>query len=412
MSDLGVWDGTKWVFVQKSGESSWWMAAKLLWKYGLSPIRTRNLMKATVGKFLQMYEPPYFPFRDLSTTAEKVGLTGVTAATGALFLQQNGVGEAFGRDLIQASTRVNYAQDLETINGLLTMVCMATDGAMSVAGGNWQIFDGMVAASGAKLRLNTSVDGVTLQKNGTFTLSTADVNDPASTEELVNFDEVVLAAPYQYANLKLSPQPRNPPSAISYVTLHVTLFTSPYLLKPEAFNLAPDARVPTTILTTTNTADNSAPILPFFSISTLRTLISPKTGEREYLYKIFSPAPVQASWLRSILDLKTNPPTTGDRVDGVPGVTWSYEKVWQSYPVESPRVTFEDLEIELGDDDEGGGEGGRVWYTSGIEGFISTMETSSLMGMNVARLIMDGWSETKEADQGWSTEENEYRTDL
>lgn len=34
-----------------------------------------------------------------------------------------------------------------------------------------------------------------------------------------------------------------------------------------------------------------------------------------------------------------------------------------------------------------------LWYTSGIEGFISTMETSSLMGRNVARLIVDGWLE-------------------
>lgn len=32
-----------------------------------------------------------------------------------------------------------------------------------------------------------------------------------------------------------------------------------------------------------------------------------------------------------------------------------------------------------------------MWYTSGIESFISTMETSSLMGMNVARLVVDGW---------------------
>ena len=32
-----------------------------------------------------------------------------------------------------------------------------------------------------------------------------------------------------------------------------------------------------------------------------------------------------------------------------------------------------------------------MWYTSGIESFISTMETSSLMGMNVARLVADGW---------------------
>ena len=65
-----------------------------------------------------------------------------------------------------------------------------------------------------------------------------------------------------------------------------------------------------------------------------------------------------------------------------------YEKVWQSYPVESPRVTFEALRLDDVEDDD---RAGKVWYTSGIEGFISTMETSSLMGMNVARLVVDGW---------------------
>jgi prenylcysteine oxidase/farnesylcysteine lyase len=32
-----------------------------------------------------------------------------------------------------------------------------------------------------------------------------------------------------------------------------------------------------------------------------------------------------------------------------------------------------------------------LWYTSGIESFISTMETSALSGKNVARLIRDEW---------------------
>ena len=47
-----------------------------------------------------------------------------------------------------------------------------------------------------------------------------------------------------------------------------------------------------------------------------------------------------------------------------------------------PRVTFEDVQLD---------QEGRVWYTSGIESFISTMETSSLMGGNVAALVVEGW---------------------
>jgi prenylcysteine oxidase / farnesylcysteine lyase len=45
-------------------------------------------------------------------------------------------------------------------------------------------------------------------------------------------------------------------------------------------------------------------------------------------------------------------------------------------------VTFEETELAKG-----------LYYTSGIESFISTMETSALMGMNVARLIMDDYLE-------------------
>ena len=65
-------------------------------------------------------------------------------------------------------------------------------------------------------------------------------------------------------------------------------------------------------------------------------------------------------------------------------VTWMYRKVWNSYPYELPRVTFESLKLDEG-----------LWYTSGIESFISTMETSALMGKNVARLVVDGWIEGK-----------------
>ena len=40
-----------------------------------------------------------------------------------------------------------------------------------------------------------------------------------------------------------------------------------------------------------------------------------------------------------------------------------------------------------------------MWYTSGIESFISTMETSSLMGMNVARLVVDRWNGKGKGDE-------------
>lgn len=52
-------------------------------------------------------------------------------------------------------------------------------------------------------------------------------------------------------------------------------------------------------------------------------------------------------------------------------------------------------------------DGNGLWYTSGIEQFISTMETSSLMGMNVARLVVDGWGGEGGNGQGGEAKEKQ-----
>lgn len=381
---LGVYDGRDWVFM--GSESGWWNTAKILWKYGLAPLRTQQLMKKTVGAFLKMYDEPHFPFMDLSQKAYDLGLTEATAATGEQFLEANGIQGSFGVDIIQASTRVNYAQNIDRIHGLESMVCMATSGAMSIQGGNWQIFDGMLKASGAKVLLNTSVSNVYRQSNGNYAVNALSSSYPSGID-LAIYDTVILAAPLQFAKLGLTPAPVNPPPEIPYVNLHVTLFTSPRKLNPQAFNLESD--VPATILTTTPKTNANLPP-PFYSISTLRTLKNPTTHQREYLYKIFSPAPVSSSWLHSILTpLRASPHHDDDDHDDDDErvISWVYEKLWQSYPYLPPRVTFEDVQLD---------KEGKVWYTSGIESFISTMETSSLMGMNVARLVADGWEKERE----------------
>jgi prenylcysteine oxidase/farnesylcysteine lyase len=59
-------------------------------------------------------------------------------------------------------------------------------------------------------------------------------------------------------------------------------------------------------------------------------------------------------------------------------------------------VTFEELELAPG-----------FYYTSGIESFISTMETSALMGMNVAQLIVNDYLEVLESQS--SSNENPHQ---
>ena len=392
---LGIWDGERLVFLQSDGSYSWWNTLKILWKYGLSPIRTQSLMKATVNKFLLMYGPPFFPFASITKTLHAIGLKAASNPSES-FLEENKIYPPFSTDIIQASTRVNYAQNLDQIHALEAMVCMAAEGAMSVHGGNWQVFDRMLKSSNNNILLNTNVNDISLTEDEeSYAVESFSMSEPVEgSSPAVNtdtFDAVVIATPLQFSNITINPTPSiYLPSPIPYVKLYVTLFTSPQFFQPESFNLAPGSILPTVVLTTLpHDASSSSDPPPFFSISTLRKVTNPATAppRREYLYKVFSPGPLHhpPSLARLLKPLSSSTAEEAAALE----ITWQYHKIWHSYPYLPPRVTFDDPQLD---------ESGKLWYTSGIEPFISTMETSSLMGMNVARLVVDRWQAEHDGD--------------
>ncbi|KFY16377.1 hypothetical protein V492_01362 [Pseudogymnoascus sp. VKM F-4246] len=385
---IGIWNGEKFVLLESSGGWEWWKTAKMLWKYGMSPIRANNLMKATVAKFFKLYQPPFFPFRSLSERVEQLDLLSATGVTGDQLLASNSVYPPFTTDIIQAFTRVNYLQNLGVIHGLETMVSMATDGATQVQGGNWQIFDLLLNASRATVHLDTTVSALE-KNNGRYILTSKATNagwTAVASEQ--QFDSVVIAAPLQYSGLKLSEGlVEKTPDEIPYVQLHATLFTTPLKLDGSYFGLKPGDVVPTTVYTTLSPSDDPTSRTDivgkagFFSVSSLRTVTHPKSGRKEFVYKIFSSEAVTKEFLGSLFGI------TPSELEGFPkspndAITWFYPHVWNSYPYEYPRVTFEDIELARG-----------LYYTAGIESFISTMETSALMGKNVAQLLVEDFTE-------------------
>lgn len=98
---LGIWNGERFVLTM-SAASGWWDTVKLLWRYGVAPVRTNNLMKETVGRFLKMYEAPHFPWLSLTRVARDLGLTDVTVVTGKQFLGEKGVNALFAEEVVQA----------------------------------------------------------------------------------------------------------------------------------------------------------------------------------------------------------------------------------------------------------------------------------------------------------------------
>lgn len=100
--ELGIWDGEKFVLTQGSG--GWWDMARLILRYGFwSPMKVQRLVNSMVDRFLGMYEEPIFPFEEIETAAERVGVLGLVATTGRSYLEEQGVSRRFFWEVIQAA---------------------------------------------------------------------------------------------------------------------------------------------------------------------------------------------------------------------------------------------------------------------------------------------------------------------
>ena len=147
---LGIWDGSRFRFVGHQTLPWFVDRIKLLWQYGLSPVRTQRLVRRSIAAFLQLYESPQFPFQSLQEVIEVVGLKRTTATVSSVLLKGEKIYAPFSNEIIQvskamsqisscayngsekASTRVNYASNIDQIHGMGALVCMATDGALAV----------------------------------------------------------------------------------------------------------------------------------------------------------------------------------------------------------------------------------------------------------------------------------------
>ncbi|KAM0357364.1 hypothetical protein ACHAP4_006171 [Fusarium culmorum] len=376
----------------------------MFWRYGLSPYRVKKLVDSMIGEFLKLYEDPYFPFKSLSQRAEQLGLNRFTSLTGEQVLKNANIDPRFAREILQVATRVNYASNLAYIHGLETLVSLATDNAMSVETGNWRIFDEMIMDSGAAVYRNVTVASIEKSKTKTqsssssskYIVTTANAHSKDDTAENygVEFDDVVIANPWQFSNIKAGEGVLDRViDEIPYTKLHVTLFTSSLELNPELFGMKPGSKAPATVYTTLAEGDEAGQGADgvgrtgFYSISTLKYVTNPKTGQRERVYKIFSPKAVTAEFLTRILGTEIPEPVVFGKEQNE-HISWYYPHSFYAYPIELPRVTFEDPVIGKG-----------VYYTSGIESFISCMETSAFMGRNVARLVVDNFAGISRPDE-------------
>ncbi|KAF9277866.1 hypothetical protein BGZ68_008955 [Mortierella alpina] len=377
---VAIWDGKQFVFE----ESQWkyWSILKGLRRWKLAPIKLHKLLKRTVGDLLEWYKSPE-AFTSIADFARRFSLDKAAAVRSSDFLRDAGISDLYSREVVEVATRVNYGSNLDEIHALGALVTMAADDALQIQGGNFQIFEGMVAKSKADVRLGTKVARVRkLRPEYEGADPHFEVTTTSGQKEI--FDAIVIATPIHSSqidfDLDLPPLPK-----VSYRTIHATFVRGH--VNPAYFNAVSAAKFPSHILTT-NTADAE-----FTSLS-----IQLKLSNGETVTKIFSPKPLPLELLDRLYSNRT----------------WVKHKEWKAYPILKPldnpvqqhpnadTVTEQKQQFVLGTSKKAREQQELaqtawdkvevvpgVYYVNAFEPLISTMETETIAGKNVARLVRD-----------------------
>ncbi|CAI2183377.1 9495_t:CDS:2 [Funneliformis geosporum] len=348
-SKMGIWNGKEFVFEQSF--SSYWDIMKLFWKYGLAPMKVQNLVKEVIGKFLEEYKYDE-PFTSIDSESERLQLDEERKFNAQYYLSElKNINQLYLQHFVEPLTRVNYGQNLAEMHALGAFISLAPQGAKSIKGGNFQLFEKFIEHSGANLKLNTRITKVTrlptpkgIKNDVKYAVKASD-----GTSEI--FDAIILASPIQFTGIEFKNMDFKI-KEIPYVTLHVTLVVG--LINPAYFGRTKIEEVPNQIVTT-----NSGKC-EFLSLGGKFQLPNGETVNKFFSHQELSD---------EMLDrLYTNR-------------SWTFRKAWKSYPKLLPNQTFPQLEPVDG-----------FFYINSFEPYISTMETECVSSRNIVKLLSKKWS--------------------
>ncbi|KZT02930.1 uncharacterized protein LAESUDRAFT_762360 [Laetiporus sulphureus 93-53] len=371
---MGLWDGSQ-ILLTTGGKgfyTGWLDTVKVAWRYGFSAHqRAKATVQSMVNTYLTLYAPSAPRFSNITMLAEELDWTPILTQTAAKYLDTKGINQQFTRELVDALTRVNYGQDVDAIHALEGICSMAADGASSVKGGNFQIFEEFVKWSNASVNLETAVTALKHDEaSGAWLLSTADSRQA--------YRAVILATPFHSTNISLFPEalaesfPEQP-----YVRLHVTLLSTPAPSPNSAYFGLGAHSAPTTLLTTANAVREGTGAEPEFNSLTYRGKVraadgGPWAGEagEEWVVKIFSKKRLTDEWLEN---------TFGKFgwIVVLFGSLITLFSLWDAYLVLPPTTSFAPIKVTKG-----------LYYVNAFEPFISTMETETIAARNVVDLLL------------------------
>ncbi len=375
------------MYTERESSYHWWNVLKLVWQYGRWPLRMKCLVEKTVKSFHELATVSYQPFTSLDEETKRLGLKAALEDNAETYLKREVVTEYEGwryiREIIQANGRARYAQNLEDLHGLASIISMSSEGTQSVEGGNWRLLDRLIRISEAELHLNTAVTQIARIQDGSYKVSYDSASHKSGkTHDSAIFDNVILAAPFHHTAIKITPPLENPPLEIPFVARHVAYFTSPKKIIGGEFGFVTNNTIPEDVVTTLSYPWGKSP--GFYSLTLPKRVyyLDGCLAVTEYLYKLVSSDPISETTISQLLNPTRNLTNSSSSSsfkspDSDNAPLWIHHETWpHAYPRFPARVTFDEIELAPG-----------LFYTGAGENLISSMEMSCLMGYNIGGII-------------------------
>uniref|UniRef100_A0A8D0GUP9 Prenylcysteine oxidase 1 n=1 Tax=Sphenodon punctatus TaxID=8508 RepID=A0A8D0GUP9_SPHPU len=368
---MGIYNGEEFVFE----ESSWYVIniLKLLWHYGLNPLRMYMWVEEVLDKFLRIYRYQTHDYSFSSTEGLLHALGGnnfMEMLNGTIdeAMQKAGFSQKFINEIVTSVMRVNYGQGA-TINGFVGAVSLAgaDSGLWSVKGGNKLVCTGLLYASKAQLIPGAvlSIEEKTWPKRSGGTMKLYEVSYNSSSGLTANaYDIVLIATPLnrKMANITfrnfnpLIPEISKPYHQSVATFVHGRINTSFFgYLDPSHFHL-------NDIFTMEN------PKLFINSIGMVSPVQNRNDEQKKLMgpavWKVFSPKLLTKEQLNLLF-------LSFDSVE---------EKKWLAYPRYSPPEKCPPLILH-----------DRIYYLNSIEWAASAMEMSAIAAKNAALLSYHRW---------------------
>jgi prenylcysteine oxidase/farnesylcysteine lyase len=348
-STVGIWNG-KTVTFQTSRYGAI-TAAKMIGRYGLSPIRTGKAVKAEVKKWTRIYELQRGgrAYSTVEAMFSALGLAELCREPSLDFFRRSEIGHAFVSEFVDGISRNNYGQgnSLQAFANVVSLAGagFAGGGLYSIQGGNALLAELLLEYAKVRLRPNTTVHKIKGPEEGSDGYRVIVDGDP----ELL-FDALIIATPLEVAAIELD-VPGIQGSVIMdrpFQITHATFVAGE--LNPAFFGRARASTLPATMLTVED---------PDIWISSVgRVGFSPAKGVP--VYKVFSRE------------------TLSDReIDQVFSSRLEVERiVWRAYPVLGPSTAWPSFELARG-----------LYYPNAMESAVSTIETEAVAARNVVALL-------------------------